>query len=308
MTEEPGSRSDLLVQLDAMVASWNEIISAIPETALESSDADWSIADVLSHLFGWRVLTVDRLEAAASNSGSPAFPWPEGMSEETDEGTDEINEYFRQTYRSCSLTNLIAASGDQFERIRGALATLTDEELLTPGRYEWLSGYPLSAVIEGVLEHFHVEHEAELRSLIGASGSERSSSVRTSIAPLLSVRRGKEAIAFYQAAFGAIERFRVEDESGSVVATLAVGEAEFWLADESPEHNNFSPETVGGGTVRMILTVDDPDAVFDRAVRAGAAVIWPVSDQYGWRVGRVVDPYGHHWEIGKPIAHHPGID
>ena len=83
---------------------------------------------------------------------------------------------------------------------------------------------------------------------------------------------------------------------------MSVGAAEFWLADESPENLNFSPESVGRGTVRMVMVVEDPDAAFDRAVAAGAKVVWPVADQpYGWRIGRIVDPYGHHWEIGKSL-------
>ena len=122
-----------------------------------------------------------------------------------------------------------------------------------------------------------------------------------SIAPMLSVRNGANAVEFYKAAFGASESFRVDDPGGAVVARLSVGDAEFWLADESPEHFNFSPETLGGGTVRMVMIVDDPDAAFDRAVRAGATVVWAVDNQYGWRLGRVVDPFGHHWEIGKPL-------
>jgi PhnB protein len=125
---------------------------------------------------------------------------------------------------------------------------------------------------------------------------------KASIAPLLSVRRGADAIDFYHRAFGARELFRIEDEKGEVVARLAVDGSEFWLADESPKHANFSPESIGGSTVRMILVVEDPDAVFQRAVAAGAVVVCPVTDQhYGWRVGRVVDPFGHHWEIGKPL-------
>jgi PhnB protein len=80
------------------------------------------------------------------------------------------------------------------------------------------------------------------------------------------------------------ELFRVDDESGAVVARLSVGTAEFWVADESPEHANFSPESLGGGSVRMVMTVEDPDAAFDRAVAAGATVVWPVADQYGWRL------------------------
>jgi PhnB protein len=124
---------------------------------------------------------------------------------------------------------------------------------------------------------------------------------KTAIAPMLSVRNGVKAIEFYKAAFSAIELFRVADESGAVVARLSVAEADFWLADESPEHFNFSPESLGGGSVRMIMIVNDPDAAFDRAVNAGATVVWPVTNEYGWRIGRIVDPFGHHWEIGKPL-------
>jgi PhnB protein len=119
---------------------------------------------------------------------------------------------------------------------------------------------------------------------------------------MLSVRNGARAILFYKAAFGARELFRIDAESGAVVARLGVAEAEFWVADESPEHKNFSPESLGGGSVRMVMTVEDPDAAFERAVKAGATVVWPVSNQYGWRLGRIVDPFGHHWEIGKPLA------
>jgi PhnB protein len=125
---------------------------------------------------------------------------------------------------------------------------------------------------------------------------------KTAIAPMLSVRNGVSAIEFYKAAFGAGELFRVDDESGAVVARLSVGEAEFWLADESPKHLNFSPESLGGGSVRMVMIVKDPDAAFERAVTAGATVVWPISNQHGWRLGRIVDPFGHHWEIGKPLA------
>lgn len=118
---------------------------------------------------------------------------------------------------------------------------------------------------------------------------------------MLSVRHGAKAIEFYERAFGAVQKYRVDSPTGEVVAKLAVDAAEFWVADESPEHQNFSPETLHGGTVRMVLTVEDPDALFARAVGAGGQVVWPVSEQYGWRLGRIVDPYGHHWEIGKPL-------
>ena len=126
--------------------------------------------------------------------------------------------------------------------------------------------------------------------------------VKTSISPMLSVRRGAQAVEFYKAAFGATEAFRHDDESGEVIARLSVEGAEFWVADESPEHLNFSPETLKGGTVRLVLVVSDPDAVFTRAVAAGAKMVQPMENNYGWRLGRVVDPFGHHWEIGEPLS------
>jgi PhnB protein len=134
-----------------------------------------------------------------------------------------------------------------------------------------------------------------------ATGSGAPPFIVTSIAPMLSVRNGARAVEFYRAAFGAVEVFRVEDPSGAVVSRLSVLGAEFWVADESPEHQNFSPETINGSTVRMILTASDPDALFARAVAAGARQVVAVADAYGWRLGRVVDPYGHHWEIGHPL-------
>ncbi len=122
------------------------------------------------------------------------------------------------------------------------------------------------------------------------------------IAPLLAVRRGAAAVEFYKEAFGALELYRVEDpDSEAVVSQLSVNGAEFWLSDESPEHDSFSPETLGGGTVRILLTVPDPDAAFAQAIAAGAREVYPVGNAHGWRLGRIVDPFGHHWEIGRKL-------
>ena len=135
-----------------------------------------------------------------------------------------------------------------------------------------------------------------------ASGSSTRASVTPSIAPWLSVRKSARAVDFYKSAFGATEAFRLEDPGGGVVAKPSVSGAEFWVGDESPEHGNFSPESLGGGSVRMAFTVSDPDAVFSQAVAVGAKEVVPVREEHGWRFGRVVDPFGHHWEIGRPLA------
>ena len=121
------------------------------------------------------------------------------------------------------------------------------------------------------------------------------------------MRRGRAAIEFYKSAFGAFEVYRVggTEEHESVVAQLAVGEAGFWVSDESPEHANFSPESLGGATTKLLLTVDDPQAAIDLAVGAGAREVYPASEEHGWLLGRIEDPFGHHWEIGKPLIDWP---
>ena len=131
-----------------------------------------------------------------------------------------------------------------------------------------------------------------------------------SLAPQLSVRRGRAAVEFYKSAFGAIEVYRVggTDDNPDVVSQLLVGDATFWVSDESPPNANFSPESVGGGTVRMLLVVDDPDAAIERAIAAGAIEVHPVAEEHGWRLGRIEDPFGHHWEIGKPLTPWPPAD
>jgi PhnB protein len=123
-----------------------------------------------------------------------------------------------------------------------------------------------------------------------------------SITPWLSVTRAARAVEFYKLAFGAREVHRVESPDGDVVSRLSVSGAEFWVADESPDHGNVSPRLPNEASVKMVLTVPDPDVVFAEAVRAGARVVYPPQDGHGWRVGRVIDPFGHHWEIGRPLA------
>ncbi len=126
---------------------------------------------------------------------------------------------------------------------------------------------------------------------------------RARILPQLSVRGGPAAVEFYRAAFGAVVDYQVGE--GEIVAQLSVGDATFWVADESPANANFSPESVGGGTVRMLLIVEDPAAAVARAVAAGATLVYPVGEEHGWRLGRIMDPFGHHWEVGKPLISWP---
>jgi len=118
------------------------------------------------------------------------------------------------------------------------------------------------------------------------------------IAPWLTVRDAQKAVDYYQAAFGALELYRLPADDGSLaVVQLSVGGALFWVQADS----NASPSGAETGAVRMILSVDDPDAVFERAVAAGAAVVAAIHEDYGWRTGRVTDPFGFDWEMSKQL-------
>ncbi|WP_462266986.1 VOC family protein [Mucilaginibacter sp.] len=125
---------------------------------------------------------------------------------------------------------------------------------------------------------------------------------QAAIVPVLSVQNGKAAVAFYKEAFGANEVMYIESPDGKIVAELSIGGARFYVADEAPEHGNHSPQRLGGISIRMGLVVKSPDALAEQAIAAGATEIDPVSDKdYGFRLGRIADPFGHHWEIYRPL-------
>jgi PhnB protein len=141
------------------------------------------------------------------------------------------------------------------------------------------------------------------------------------VTPYLIVKDAARAIAFYEKAFGAKERFRMARPDGKVEhAELQIGDSRIMLADESPELGARSPQSIGGTPVTIHLYVDDVDAVARRAVDAGAQLMRPIADQfYGDRNGSVADPFGHMWWISthkedvppdemkrRVAAHHAG--
>ena len=122
------------------------------------------------------------------------------------------------------------------------------------------------------------------------------------IIPTLSVHNGQSAINFYKQAFGAVVIAGNTDPDGSTVAELSIEGARIIVADASPKHGNYSPHDLSGVSVRIGLMVDNPDALAERAIAAGITTVYPVDDQpYGYRLGHFIDPFGHHWEIGKPL-------
>ncbi len=123
----------------------------------------------------------------------------------------------------------------------------------------------------------------------------------TGIQPELWVDRPSAAVEFYRAAFGAAVLHHV-GQGDDIVVQLAVGDAAFWVTAASPDRKRFSPESIGGATGRTLLIVDDPSAVLEQAVTAGARKVAAVIAEHGWQLGRIVDPFGHEWEIGRPLG------
>jgi PhnB protein len=126
----------------------------------------------------------------------------------------------------------------------------------------------------------------------------------TGIQPELWIDRAAAAVAFYEAAFGARVLHQV-GEGDDIVAQLAIGDAAFWVSSGRADGPRFTPKAIGGATGRTLLLVDDPDAMFAQAVKAGATRASEMADEHGWRLGRIIDPFGHEWEIGKPLGQWP---
>jgi PhnB protein len=121
----------------------------------------------------------------------------------------------------------------------------------------------------------------------------------STVTPYLNVTGAAKAIEFYKQAFGAQEVMRIPGPDGSIMhAEIRIGNSHIMMSDENPAWGTKSPTTLGGTTGGMMIYVPDCDAVFDRAVKAGATVLMPCSDQfYGDRCGSILDPFGHKWSI-----------
>jgi PhnB protein len=124
------------------------------------------------------------------------------------------------------------------------------------------------------------------------------------VTPALAIRGAADAIAFYRMAFGAKELSRMPGPDGKLMhAEIRIGDSIVMLGDESPEMGSPSPQTLNGSPVGLMLYVKDVDAVFARAVAAGAKPVMPPADMFwGDRFGSVTDPFGHRWSIATHKA------
>jgi PhnB protein len=115
------------------------------------------------------------------------------------------------------------------------------------------------------------------------------------IQPWFIFEDGKGAIDFYQEAFGAEVIHLMEPVSGDFLAKMSLAGSQFWVSGGGapcPDINNH---------IRMVVNVSNPDEYLERAIRAGAKLIFPMRLDHGWQSGKVMDPFGHHWEFGQEL-------
>jgi len=162
MTVAP-SKGALLERIEGERAIWEEFIAEIGESRMlhPGATGDWTIKDVVAHLYGWRIRTLAKLEAAQQDREPAPQPWPPHLSEEAD--TELINDWLYTTNRYRPLQEVLDEYHQSFQRMRDAVLALPERDLTEPNRYPWMGGEPLAMVIEYSFEHFHEEHEPTLR-------------------------------------------------------------------------------------------------------------------------------------------------
>ncbi|MFW6075794.1 MAG: ClbS/DfsB family four-helix bundle protein [Chloroflexota bacterium] len=164
--EQLRNREDLQNAVRELREDLDGKISSVDAERMEEpgSFGPWSFKDIVAHLTGWRLITVERLEAALGDR-EPSFPWPSHLREGKD--TDEINQWFYETNRDKPLDAVLAESGDTFDRIERAIAGLSEEDLFDPDRFPWLHGYRLGpGVVSGMYFHYFQDHEPEIRKWV----------------------------------------------------------------------------------------------------------------------------------------------
>jgi Protein of unknown function (DUF1706) len=165
MSASTTDKADWLTRLERAQGTWEAIVAEVGDAGMDRSGAagDWTFKDVAGHLNGWRERTVDRLEAAARDAAQPPPPWPDDLSDETDEGVEAINRWIYERNRHRPAAAILAESREQFRRMRVAVEAIPEDDLVTPGRFPWLGGTPLSAVLDGSFGHLYEEHEPAIR-------------------------------------------------------------------------------------------------------------------------------------------------
>ncbi len=167
MPETTPTKDDLLAAIAAERRYWNALIVTVEQAGLMdrpgANNGPWTFKEMATHLNAWRGLTVARLEAAYRGGGPPAHPWPAGLEEGPD--IDAINAWFAARDKDRPATEVLAETEAQFDALIAAVAAISADDLLTPGRFTWLGDLPIGPALLGYsFTHLHTDHEPDIRA------------------------------------------------------------------------------------------------------------------------------------------------
>jgi hypothetical protein len=164
---EPVTKTSVLKAIDAEHADWEALVAEVGLERMEDQAfaAGWTFKDIVAHLMGWRMRTVERLEAAARGEPDPPPPWPPNLEED-----DEINAWIYEREKNRPLPDVVQTASTSFERLRNAIDALPDEALTDPNWFPWLDGDAIGPyfVDRSFFGHLHDEHEPDIRAWLAA--------------------------------------------------------------------------------------------------------------------------------------------
>ena len=153
------TRDELVQQIRDEQAAWNALLSEVGEDRMEEPGpmGEWTFKDLAAHLLGWRERSLDRIESGPG--GDPPTPWPASL-----QSDDEINDWIHQQHRDRPLGDVLADVDRSYERLASLIATMPDDDLLTPGRWSaTFDGMEGPLVDTDFFGHLHEEHEPAIR-------------------------------------------------------------------------------------------------------------------------------------------------
>ena len=167
MSEARPTKDDLLNALDTERRFWDALVAVVEDAGLMdrpgANNGPWTFKDMAAHLNGWRERTVARLQAASGGTDPAPHHWPGDLEEGA--GTDAINAWFYDRNKDRPASDVLAETQAQFHAMRAAVATASDDDLLTPGRFSWLGDLPVGPAVLGYsFTHLHTDHEPDIRA------------------------------------------------------------------------------------------------------------------------------------------------
>ena len=315
-------KQHILTALREEFARWEELLAGMSEEQITAPQlpANWSVQDVMAHLWAWQQRSIARLEAALDDR-EPEFPrWPEA-DPDSEDSPDRTNAWIYATNRELPWSSVYQNWRGGFLRFVELAEAILEKDLLNAERYAWMHGYPLALVLLSSYEHHHVDHygpllarlrrtEPEVRRGMEEGTTMLAPSVRPgtranrsmppgTIIPELAYPDLDAAVAWLSRTFGFRERLRIENHRSQLVFG---GESVIVVA-RSAGHASETADAARAAAPSVTVRVADVDAHYEHAKASGARILHPPETyEYGERQYTVQDLAGHPWTFSQSVA------